>query len=206
AMQAGIYLLITVLVTLFFYACGDCSRKIDCPGYKDDTLDGWFPYRNNQQLIFESSAGQRDTFILKNTETTAPYQATSGIMGPPLRCEARKVFRSVEPDTNQRSRFQVELIAGSDFRLVECSIHGNAFSVYNVQSDGRGQVNASGRVFTVKLYPDISLGNRTFHNVVEATGDTSTTKITGLYKFYYAQGEGLVSFSEYPSLQTWIKQ
>ena len=68
------------------------------------------------------------------------------------------------------------------------------------------QVNSSSRNLSVQLLPAFTIGNRTYSNVVEATGDTTNIKLTGLYKLYYAKDEGLVSYSEYPSLQTRVKQ
>jgi hypothetical protein len=95
-------------LALSLLSCGDCSKKIDCPGYKDDTLDSWFPYGPVQRLIFESNNNRMDTFTLRNTETTAPYQVTGGLFSP-VHCDARKRFQSLELDTFKRNKMTVEL-------------------------------------------------------------------------------------------------
>ena len=205
-MQAAFLFLLTFFFTLFLSSCGNCSRKIDCPGYKDDTLDSWFPYRNNQQLIFGGSGGQRDTFTLRNTETTAPYQATGGILGPPLHCDARKVFQSAEVDTSKRRAFNLTLQTSTDYRAADFSMHGETFTLYNTKGEDLWRASSHRSTMAVSLQPTLTVNNRTFTNVVEATGDTLNIKEQGVYKIYFSMGDGLVGYSHYPSLQTWVKQ
>lgn len=205
-MQAGIPVFFTAVLTVFLLSCGDCSRRIDCPGYKDDTLDSWFPYQNNQRLVLRNSANQFDTITLVNTETTAPYQARSGAFGPPLYCQAHKVFQSAEVDTFKRHQFMIELNTGPDARMVYGTIGGASFHLYKFTGNGLAQVSLDGRNAIIKLLATVTLGNRRFANVVEATVDTTSGQTAGLYQLYYARGEGLVGYSEYPSQKTWIKQ
>src|SRR5947209_9220304 len=105
-------------IILSFYSCGSCSKKIDCPGYKDDVLDSWFAYSNNQQLIFLSNTNQRDTFTLRNIMTTAPYQYTRGPFSPPLSCSAEKIFETVEIDSLKQTKLRVELSSSNGNRGV----------------------------------------------------------------------------------------
>lgn len=204
-MRAIVLFFLIASVAVLLLSCGDCSRKIDCPGYKDDTLDRWFPYRNNQQVIFVNGTGEADTATLKNTETTAPYQARSGAFGPPLHCQASKVFQSAETDTNKRYRFSLTLQTTAGERSANFSIHGDVFLLSSAKSDEHWWASTNQRTMTVQLQPLITLGNRSFTNVMEATGDTVSIKIPGIYKVYFQQGEGLVGYSYYPTLQTWIK-
>jgi hypothetical protein len=206
-MKPGTIVLCCFLFPLVFFllSCGDCSKKIDCPGYKDDTLDAWFPYGSMPQLIFESNTAQKDTFTLRNTETTAPYQANGGLFSP-VRCEAHKTFQSLELDTFKRNKMTVELNSVDKNRMAYFTVGSYSLGIYGMQANGLGQVSAGSRYLLPKILPAVTLGNRTYTNVIEATGDTVTTKVSGIYKVYYAQGEGLVSYSEYPSLTTWTKQ
>lgn len=203
--KSFVAILLTLLLAVFLLSCGACSKKLDCPGYKDDTLDSWFPYKNNQQLIFLSSINISDTSTLRNTETTAPYQATGGAFSP-VYCDARKVFRSVEQDSLKQSKIVVELEASGSSRVVNFTIGRNAFYIYDLKSNGLGQINTNGRYLVPEQKAAVTINNRTFYNVIEATGDTATSKLPGIYKLYYRQGEGLVGYSLYPSLITWVKQ
>jgi hypothetical protein len=186
-------------------SCGNCSKKIDCPGYKDDTLDSWFPYGSMQRLIFESNTNQRDTFSLRNTETTAPYQATSAALSR-VYCEGRKTFQSLELDTLKHNKMTVDLNSVDQNRIASFTISSYSISIYGMQANGLGQVSAGGRYLLPQILPSLTLGNKTYTYIIEAIGDTVNSKLAGIYKLYYAQGEGLVGYSDYPSLTTWIKQ
>lgn len=199
-----VVILLALLPAVFLLSCGACSKKLDCPGYKDDTLDSWFPYKNNQQLIFTSNSNTSDTATLRNTETTAPYQVTGGALSR-LYCDAKKVFRSAELDSLKQNKIVVELISTGS-RVVNFTIGRNAFYIYNLKSDGLGQISTNGRYFVPEQKAAVTINNHTFYNVVEAIGDTTASKVSGIYKLYYRQGEGLVGYSLYPSLITWAKQ
>lgn len=199
-----VVILLTLILAAFFLSCGACSKKLDCPGYKDDTLDSWFPYKNNQQLIFVSNTNSSDTTTLGNTETTAPYQVTGGSLSR-LYYEARKIFRSHELDSLKQNKIVVELVA-TGTRVVNFTIGRNAFYIYNLQSNGLGQINTNGRYLMPEQKAAVTINNRTFYNVIEAIGDTTASKTPGIYKLYYRRGEGLVGYSLYPSLITWVKQ
>lgn len=93
-MSTKIFLLFLNLAAVcFLTACGNCSKKVDCPGYNDTVLNNLFPYADNQQLIFRSNTNETVLFTLKNTKTTQPYQATTGSLFTTPVCEAEKSFR-----------------------------------------------------------------------------------------------------------------
>jgi hypothetical protein len=200
-----VYLVAVGVLTLFI-SCGECSRKIDCPGYKDDTLDSWFPYRTNQRLVFASTANAQNSFTLENTETTSPYQESGGIYGPSLWCEAKKVFQSKETDSIKRSKAVIELFSRKEGRSVRIRIDGKDLDISGFSSSGTGHLTSGGRTMVPRLIPQITLDNKTFHNVMEAVGDTIHSNSAGFYKVYYAKDQGLISYTEYPSLITWVKQ
>jgi hypothetical protein len=195
-----------VSLLTFFFSCGECSRKIDCPGYKDDTLDSWFPYRTNQSVVFASTANVQNRFTLENTETTSPYQQRGGIYGPSLWCEAKKVFQSKEADSFKRSKAVIELLSRREGRSVRITIDGNDLDISGFSASGMGHLTSGGRIMVPRLIPQITLVNKTFHNVMEAVGDTIHSNSAGFYKVYYAKDQGLISYTEYPSLITWVKQ
>ena len=204
--RTAFFLLIIFFIPAALFSCGDCSRKIDCPGYKDDTLDAWFPYWDDQQLVFVSTANRADTVTLKNTETTEPYQATSGVYGPAPYCNARKAFESLELNALKQHKMSVELSTGKYTRSARFSLGENSFSLYDLTENSPGQVTISNRPAVLQMRPAVTLGNRTFTHLVEAISDTAHLDSGRLYKLYFAKGEGLVAYREFPSLLTWIKQ
>ena len=199
-------LLFLLTISVALLSCGECSKKIDCPGYTDDTLDAWFPYQDNQRLIFVSNNNTVDTFTLKNTKTTAPYQAAGGVYGPGPQCEARKTFQSLQTDSQQGSRFNANFLSYNSTRYANFTIGKNHIGITGLGSEGTVRVNTGSRDIIPQIRPAVTINNRTFTNIMEAVGDTTHTKNAGIYKVYFSKGEGLVAFSEFPSLQTWVKQ
>lgn len=202
-----LFFLVPILLVVFFISCGVCSKKIDCPGYKDDTLDSWFPYQNNQQLIFRNSANEADTFILKTTEITAPYQLTTGPLAGPKSCVGWKRLEGSRLSAPKENLVAINLSTqDGKLRTVDFSIGNIGFDIYDLQSNGLGQVSSAGRSLLPQAQIVVTVGGFPFYNVIEAIGNTVANKTQGIYKLYYKQGMGVLAYSEYPSLQTWIKQ
>jgi hypothetical protein len=189
--------------TFSIYSCGECSKKIDCPGYKDDNLDAWFPYSDNQQLIFKNDLNEVDTFTLKNTFTTEPYQETSS-WERSVTCSAQKLFTTVEKDSTSAAKLSLSLNALENSSSANFFLRRTSIEINGIENTASSQVSINTRPVSTQALPSITIGNRTFPNVIVAKRDTA--KINGIYIFYYRKGEGLVGFSEYPSLKTWVKQ
>ena len=199
-------LLAPFLFLLFLLSsCGDCSRKIDCPGFADDTLSALFPYINNQQLAFLSDTAGRDIFHLENTRTSEPYQAASGAYGSAPRCAEEKVFASREKDTSNRSYFEVILQSG-DYRAVNLKIKTSSISFTNFSDTAFTTVFINGQYAPQVFRQSVAVGNRTFAGVIIAGRDTSTNKRAGIYRIFYTRKEGVVGYTEFPSGINWVKQ
>lgn len=205
-MKTKIFLFCVSLCLLFFLSsCGNCSKKIDCPGFNDSLLTALFPYTNNQQLVFKSiNSIEQAVYTLMNTTTTQPYQAIGGPGRLPY-CDAKKIFVSDEKDSTRQSAFTVTLF-DDDFKRAVIFIHGNDIEFQNFSDTDFKTVTINGPEASVQLATSLTLGNRTFTNLVLATRDTTPGKVTGIYKIYYTKTEGLVGYAEYPSLKTWVKQ
>lgn len=186
-------------------ACGECSKKIDCPGYSDSLWKHYFPYANNQGLRF-STGTEQAIFTLRDHETTQPYQATSGAFGRGPFCEAHKVFLSLEQDTAARSQFGLTL--NNDETQSSATLYLSKQNVsFFAQSDtGFQRVEINGYPALLSRRASVNLGGRIFTNLTIAQRDTTGTKVTGLYAVYHTQSEGIVGYAEYPSLKTWVKQ
>lgn len=202
-----LFILAPILLVPFFISCGVCSKKIDCPGYKDDTLDSWFPYQNNQQLVFRNDNNEADTFNLKITEITEPYQLTTGPLAGPKSCMEWKRLAGTRPSTPKENIVVINLnTQDGKWRTVDFSIGNHGFDIYDLQGNGLGQIRSGSRALLPQAQAIANVGGTPFYNVIEAIGDTAGDKTPGIYKLYYKQGAGVVAYSEYPSLQTWIKQ
>lgn len=205
--KTTLFFLTGIVLAAFFVSCGVCSKKIDCPGYKDDTLDSWFPYTNNQQLVFRNDANEADTFVLKLTEITEPYQLTTGPLASPKHCTGWKRLQGTGTNISKDQLVTINLSTQEGkSRNIDFSIKNDGFSIYDLQSNGLGQISARGRSLLPQAQAIANVNGTPFYNVIEAIGDTATDKTRGIYKLYYKQGSGLVAYVEYPSLRTWIKQ
>ena len=192
-------------VATSFISCGVCSKKVDCPAYKDDLLDAWFPYTDNQTLIFRSTLNEVDTAVLKNTQTTEAYQET-GSFERAVICTASKTFESVERDTAGSFKFYLELSTGDGRHEAQLYVQRTDIIVANFSETALPQVTLNNRPAASQSLQNFTLVNRNFANVVESKVDTSGGKISGIYKLYSVKGEGIVGYSVYPSLKTWVKQ
>ncbi|RYZ61156.1 MAG: hypothetical protein EOO14_05715, partial [Chitinophagaceae bacterium] len=176
-------------VTSGLVSCGLCSKKVACPGYKDELLDSWFPYTDGQQLRFRGNANNMETYTLVNTETMAPYEASSSGYGSTPRCVAQKVFQSAEKDSLGGSKAAIYLQSTEDHRQTSFSFGRNHFSI-SLVGENSTMVSTGSRNMIIVQQPAVIVGTRTFTNLLEATGDTSQTKNAGVYKVYFARGKG----------------
>lgn len=205
-MKTKILLLCIPLFLLVFFlsSCGNCSKKIDCPGFNDSLLTALFPYTDNQQIVFKTNTNEQAVFHLKNTKTTTAYQAVGGIGRAPY-CSAEKIFESQEKGSTGQPLFSIDLVAEAFRRAVftinESNIEFQSFSDTLFQI-----VTINGPAAAIQRMPSLVLGNRTFNNVVTATRDTTLGKVTGVYKIWYTKTEGIVGYADYSSLKTWVKQ
>ncbi len=205
-MKPGIVLFFVLFIaTVFFISCGACSKKVDCPAYKDDLLDAWFPYSDNQKLIFRSTLNEADTVALKNTQTTEAYQETSSFERAVV-CTAGKTFQSVERDTAGSFKFYLQLSTGDGQHEAQFYVQQTNIALTNFSETGLPQVTLNNRTATSQSLQNFTLLNRNFATVVESKLDTSGGKISGIYRLYSVKGEGIVGYSIYPSLKTWVKQ
>ena len=192
-------------LTTGFFSCGRCSKKRARPGYKDELRDSWFPYENGQQLTFRNNYDKTETFTQENINTKAPYETSSGGYGSAPKCAAEKLFQSTEKESMGRSKASILRLSLESQKTDSFSFGRKDFNI-SLVGEACATVNTAIGNLVLEQRSAALLGNRTYANLLEATGDTGQVKITGVYHVYFAKGEDLVAFSEYPSLQTWVKQ
>jgi hypothetical protein len=202
--------LLSAACLISFYACTACSKKIDCPGFNDTELTQWFPYVDNQQLIFQSNTNERDTFTLQNVETTESYQSTTGYNRSPV-CQAFKRFQSYEKNQNKVSRLNLQLIVMSDtydsiiVRNADFSLDSIDINMTNLRDTGFQSITTYLGTMTQKHFPTFQIGGQSFMKVTAAYRDTVQDKRSGIYEIYFALNNGLIAYKTYPSLVTWVK-
>src|SRR5438309_1177662 len=111
-MRLSAFFLILSLVfsTLTLTSCGDCSRKIDCSGFRDTLAIRWFPYTENQHLVFvNDSSYKTDGFTLDSLYMTGPYQSRAR-----TGCNGFRDLASAEKDAGGFGRFKVQLMSWLD--------------------------------------------------------------------------------------------
>lgn len=202
AVFCSLFLFVHVMI---YTSCGMCSKKIDCAGFDDKELTAWFPYSDGELLTFRNNLNEKHSFTLKNTHTTQPYQRTGGFSNT-LRCEAEKVFESMEKDTSGRANYSLTLQVYSGTKSALMNINRTSVYFNNLTDTGFLQVIIATRITTKEKLTTFNTGSNFFSDVTAVTADTNATKAQGIYKLYFSKNLGLIAYSEYPSLKTWIKQ
>lgn len=204
---ANVLLIFCFSLSIFVMAaCGICGKKIDCPGYKNDMLDSWFPYQDNQQLRFRSTTNDSFLVTLQQTQLTSPYQTTTGGYGSQQGCSAEKAFQSTEVDSLRRSLLQVHLSTTESMNSAALAIQNTQITIHGFTNTIPDRVDMNNHATSSKIVENVTVGNRQFARALEIRADTAQLKTNLIYRLYLVQGEGLVAYSEYPSLKTWSKQ
>lgn len=198
------YLLIC-LGAVGVFAFTFCTKKLSCPGFDNTELTSWFPYNNNERLVFQSNSGEQDTSLLINTGTSTPYE-TSGGFTSPLRCHASKEFESVEKGSGGRTKFSLSLVDSDDFSGAYLWVKDSYIDFRNITDTGFQQVFINSKWSPIQSLASVTLVNRSFTDVKVATRDTSNESKPGIFKVFYSKSKGIVGYTEYPSLKQWAKQ
>jgi hypothetical protein len=202
-------ILFSVAAVIFTSCNSDCSKKVECPGFNDSTLSQWFPYQDNNTLIF-SSVNSSDSFYLKNIETTAPYETQRGGFGNGTGdCYASKKFQSTgQGMVNMSIELSSRLASYSTTpeRSVYFHILNNDIQALDLKENGFTTISINGHPCSIEFSPSVKIGNKTYSNVQKATRDTITTKAAGIYQLYIGKGNGVLAYQKYPSLEFMIKK
>jgi hypothetical protein len=205
---SGVLILALSLIACESKDSGSCSKKIDCPGFSDTQMLQWFPYTNNQQLVFQSNLNEQQVYSLKNTFTTDPYQQGSGYRTPA--CSTEKTFQSLQTDSSNRSLFSISFETSTSTgnvlsRWVYLRLKNNQINFQNLTNTGFGQVTINSRVSDLQHFSTLTIGNKTYSDVISARIDTSSHP-PGIYQVYFSINKGLLGYADYTSARVWVKQ
>lgn len=205
-------LMMLVALSAGILSCGICSRRIDCPGFRETALSTWLPYQNADRLVF-TGGGSSQTFTLRDLYTTEPYTSRTSTSGG-QNCYATKSFISEEANpTTTQPHFRAELEIMSlenddDPQLLNASIqmNGQYINLRNLADTGFANVQVNFRPAVTQLLSAVSFNGRNYGPVQMAILDTTKIKEPGIFQVYMAPGHGLIAWREYPSLTLWAKQ
>ncbi|MBC7867246.1 MAG: hypothetical protein H7X88_06915 [Gloeobacteraceae cyanobacterium ES-bin-316] len=208
------FVLVIFAGSLFIYSCKDCSKKVPCPAYEDAILDAWFPYSDQQQLVFKSNSNSFDTFNLNLTELTDAYEYTTGVYGGGNGgCNATKSFSATKKDSLNYPAFRISLNKGTDLYST-APVRNTGFSFYKKFFSGQNLGEGGFSNFSVlteyniipQTFTNYSLNGILYPIVQSASTDTSLDNSAGVYKIIYAKNYGIIAYESNPGAVLWIKQ
>lgn len=191
----------------------DCSKTVPCPGYNDAVLDAWFPYFDKQVLIFKSNTNLYDTLVLNLTDSTIAYDYNTGLGRPNSGCNQTKSFASTKRDSVNYPAFGISLNSAQDAystvqkRSTSLNFYNNYFYGQDLGDNGFSNFSISGsEIITPQTFTNYAF-NRIVYPIVQiVSGDSSITKIPGVYKIIYAKNHGIIGYETNPGGVSWIKQ
>ena len=204
---------ISFVYLLLIAACNGsetCSKKVNCPGFDNKELTIWLPYKDNEQLVFASNRATYDTFHLKNSETSAPYETSTGSFGGSDQCSAYKTFQSIETDKETQNRLYIQLHTETPFFTTTASknaninLDGNTIDLTDLKIDGFSEIRINNKSTRLQLLDNVTINNKTYPNVQVAMRDTISDKSPGIYEVYISKRNGIVAYRD--STLTWAKQ
>lgn len=198
---------------LFLTSCKSvCSKKTPCPGYEDILLDSWFPYANNQQLVFKSNNNLTDTLLMQLTDSTIAYDYTNGFSSSSTGCNADKGFNAAAINVQNNPGFSLTLSSSLDAYSTtkKESVYIYFDNIHFLGQDLRSGGFSSFSINNVTAVPQ-SLTNYSLNGVVYPVAqtvfaDTLAMKITGVYKITFAKNYGIIAYETNPGNIVWSKQ
>lgn len=173
-----------------------CSGKqVACPAFSDDMAMLWLPYKINQQLLFSTSAGDRDTFRMIGISFSKSYNTT--VSGNSPDCYANGEWAS-DLDSSKSYKLSVSESEYHD-QYSNTSQKTVSISIKRASFNGRG-FSDTGLVltpdnigFASRFYSSKIINSKQFINIQEIYKDTSkfTLKSRDIYKIWIAKNIGL---------------
>ena len=190
-------------IPITFQSCGECSKKVPCPGFQDQVTDQWLPYYDGTIIRFKSPGQLPVVYTFDSLYGTQPYEVDSRSPW----CEAQKILVTEERLSNGEPTLRIEMnkvdqMAGDIGLTFNFKLLGLNFCAKGLTSDGFSTICAK----TSENLPSIVLDGKTFNNVQCATFDTSFVKKLSPYKVYFAKGQGLVGYETINPQRLWVKE
>ncbi|MBX9782789.1 MAG: hypothetical protein K2X48_05760 [Chitinophagaceae bacterium] len=197
-------------------SCDVCScKKVTCAAFNDELFNQWLPYRENQQLIFKTTAGIADTIRISAVRKSEAYEGrTGGGFGCGKGCFADVSITGTDAGGTDFQKLQV-YATKSDAKgdgtgvLSNLDVHSGSYNsrfyAGTLRDTGFAVIENQRKASTL-FSSSLNIASRTFANVQTITLDTASFKLPGVYKYYFAKGSGIVAWESYPDKTLWIKE
>jgi len=207
-MLKGVFLLFLIVTSFFIQSCSICScKKYACPAFQNDKVNEWMMGFSNQRVLYSNNASGVDTFTLEPVQISGTYEAKKGCPEGDRGCLSSFVILSSEYGPTGTPKFAVSFdsFTGWDNQpTLRILIHVKDLEVHPTDITSTGFIIPDPHVQTA-FNPSVTLNGKAFTDVQLIQVDTST-KTSGVYKFYLARNNGLIAYEEYPSHNLWIRQ
>jgi hypothetical protein len=187
-----------VSIALFIFIEGSFSfcSKTTCPAFADGAFDSWFPYQENQALLF-TSAAEKDTITISSTYRSPEHKE----YGRAVNCNAWTSVSSFVTATTPR--FYINYNTYPDGNSL--SVQLNDFRVSDATLSEE-QITVTDNSAVGSLLSGVVIAGKSFGSVVQLQRDTTIIKSAGIYKMWFSKGMGLVGYEQYPTLEQWAKE
>ena len=210
-----IHACLLLMVANLYHSCQVCTCKtITCNGFNDVQFDRWFPYKENDLLVYKTTTGATDSTKITSAYRTEQYEGrTGGGYGCGKGCFSEARFFGYKPDGSGTGKLAIMAMkqnptgTGNEvFQQISFSFANKGFSARSIVDTGFILNDNYAQLATTKFDTQLTLGSKTFLNTQTVLIDTSKNKQPGAYKFYFARDIGLVAWENYPDKTVWIKE
>lgn len=177
-----------ILVVCFF----NCSKKTDCPSYPYYHLE-WLPYEKGEGITFTSN-GSSQTYVFNDVFQTMQY--TIG-RNEACNCEAfAHAYSAVDSTGNIQLRCSSEKQSIRYNFAFEFQHYGMLANYYVPRNIDRFtfSIKNDGTIENATMLNDVTIGGKTFDNVLVVEIDTVFVNTTDIYKLYLVKGNGVVRY------------
>lgn len=180
-----------------------------CPAFNDAKTLAWIPYKTNDQIIFATAEGDRDTVRMINVNTSNSYQTT--VSGNSPDCNANASWRS-DTDTGRMYKITISVHSAQD-QYTSSTVTYSGVIIKGASFDGNGFSDTgfishpNNATLRSNFYTSANIGLRAYTNVQQLNKDTNTLapKLKQVYKVWLAKNQGIVGYEEFHG-KLWMKQ
>lgn len=195
------YWILLLTACALITSCNVCTGKqVSCPAFDDELFTTWFPYSQNQQLVF-SSLALNDTFHISRASRSGSYNDTVTARSP--YCIAEASFTTNASNPGEAPPFNIlynishDEFANKTEKYIRIRVKNRSFD--SKELSDTGLVNDFTGYLQTHYKVTDTIGSKAYTNVQQVSVDTTSTsfKLNEVYKFWLAKHQGIVAYEEY---------
>ena len=193
---------LVILVMIVFAALEvltACSRTKHCPAFSDAAFDTWFPYKQDQQLVFMNSLRQKDTILIFHYDRSTSEAIKTGFLSGDCNIHAEIMGRGTTEGLSISCRLddygKRTYMSLGDFYFSGSTIGDTGIVKWGMDA-----------VYKSAYYSSINLQGKVFTSVQLVEKDTTRVEREGSYRVYLSKENGTIAYEKYPSHELWVKQ